>query len=205
MAILPGTKIGPYEVQSELGAGGMGVVYRARDTKLRRDVAIKVLPEAFTADAERLHRFELEAQALAALNHPHIGAIYGFEEAESIRGLVLELVEGPTLCCSDASRRIRSAAYTTLPMRASRSTTRSPARPRHLWSAIRARNPASFLQLSAAFAASVAGSLLRSLSRCSSAQRRSWWSISVSDRPLSQTKRSASSCCPRRESRSARA
>ena len=75
----------------------MGEVYRARDTKLGRDVAIKILPPAFTADPDRLARFEREARMLAALNHPHIGAIYGVEESDGVRALVLELVEGETL------------------------------------------------------------------------------------------------------------
>jgi serine/threonine protein kinase len=97
MTIASGTRVGPYEIRSELGAGGMGVVYRAHDMRLGRDVAIKVLPDAFISDVERLRRFEHEARVLAALNHPHIGAIYGVEEGECLRGLVLELVEGPTL------------------------------------------------------------------------------------------------------------
>jgi eukaryotic-like serine/threonine-protein kinase len=94
---LLGQRLGPYEIVSMLGAGGMGEVYRARDTKLGRDVAIKILPDAFTADADRRARFEREARLLAALNHPHIGAIYGFEDREGIHALVLELVEGHTL------------------------------------------------------------------------------------------------------------
>jgi len=97
MGLSPGTRIGPYEIQALLGAGGMGEVYRARDTKLRRDVAIKILPEVFTSDPERLARFEREAQILASLNHSHIGAIYGVEDAGGVRALVLELVEGETL------------------------------------------------------------------------------------------------------------
>jgi serine/threonine-protein kinase len=97
MALASGTRVGSYEVFSPLGAGGMGEVYRARDTKLQRDVAIKVLPEHLAADHERLARFEREAQVLAALNHPHIAQIYGFEESGHIRALVLELVEGETL------------------------------------------------------------------------------------------------------------
>src|SRR3989442_16010106 len=88
-----GAKLGPYEIVVPLGAGGMGEVYRARDTKLGRDVALKVLPEAFARDADRLARFQREAQVLASLNHPNIAAIYGVEE----RALVMELVEGPTL------------------------------------------------------------------------------------------------------------
>ncbi len=93
----PGAKIGPYEITGALGAGGMGEVYRARDTKLNRDVAIKVLPEAFAADPQRMARFEREAQVLASLNHPNIAAIYGLEESGSTRALVMELVEGQTL------------------------------------------------------------------------------------------------------------
>jgi eukaryotic-like serine/threonine-protein kinase len=94
---LIGQQIGTYKVLSLLGAGGMGEVYRARDTKLGRDVALKVLPARFTADGDRLARFEREARMLATLNHPHIGGIYGFENAGSVGALVLELVEGPTL------------------------------------------------------------------------------------------------------------
>jgi eukaryotic-like serine/threonine-protein kinase len=92
-----GTKLGPYEILAPLGAGGMGEVYRARDTKLNREVAIKVLPEAVAEDAERMARFQREAQVLAALNHPHIAAIYGLEKSGSAEALVLELVEGETL------------------------------------------------------------------------------------------------------------
>ena len=92
-----GTRIGPYEVTSKLGEGGMGEVYRATDTKLRRDVAIKVLPAAFTEDKERLQRFEREAQLLAQLHHPNIASIFGMEESDGTKALVMELVEGPTL------------------------------------------------------------------------------------------------------------
>ena len=91
------TSMGHYEVGEKLGAGGMGEVYRARDTKLNRDVAIKVLPAALAKDAERLTRFQREAQVLASLNHPNIAQIYGIEEADEAHALVLELVEGPTL------------------------------------------------------------------------------------------------------------
>ena len=97
MPLTNGTRIGVYEVTGSLGAGGMGEVYRARDTRLDRDVALKVLPEAFTSDPDRLARFEREAKVLASLNHPNIGHIYGLEESEGIQALVLELVEGPTL------------------------------------------------------------------------------------------------------------
>ena len=79
MTLAPGTRLGPYEVLSLLGEGGMGEVYRARDTSLGRDVALKMIPEAFAADAERLARFEREARTLASLNHPNIAAIYGIE------------------------------------------------------------------------------------------------------------------------------
>ena len=90
-------RLGPYTIVAPLGAGGMGEVYRARDTKLGRDVAIKILPSHFTSDPERRSRFAREARLLATLNHPHIGAIYGLEEADGVTALVLELVEGPTL------------------------------------------------------------------------------------------------------------
>ncbi len=82
MPLTPGTTLGPYRVTAKIGEGGMGEVYRARDTKLDRDVALKVLPQAFTDDPDRLARFEREAKVLASLNHPNIGSIYGLEEAE---------------------------------------------------------------------------------------------------------------------------
>jgi eukaryotic-like serine/threonine-protein kinase len=97
VTLTAGSRLGPFEIQSAIGAGGMGEVYRARDAKLNRDVALKVLPEAFAADPERLARFQREAQLLATLNHPHIGAIYGLEESNGTTALVLELIEGPTL------------------------------------------------------------------------------------------------------------
>ena len=97
MALAPGARRGPYEIIAKIGAGGMGVVYRARDTKLDRDVALKILPDAFASDPERLARFEREAKTLAALNHPHIAHIHGLEESDGVRALVLEFVEGPTL------------------------------------------------------------------------------------------------------------
>ena len=95
MPLTPGTRLGPYTVTAKIGEGGMGEVYRAGDTKLDRDVALKVLPEAFTADPDRLARFEREAKVLASLNHPNIAAISGLEEADDTRALVLELVKGP--------------------------------------------------------------------------------------------------------------
>ena len=97
MSLAPGTRLGAYEVISPIGAGGMGEVYRARDTRLHRDVAIKVLPEMFSADADRLARFKREAHVLASLSHPNIASIHGLEETSSGSALVLELVEGPTL------------------------------------------------------------------------------------------------------------
>ena len=97
MSLSPGVRLGSYEATARIGAGGMGEVYQARDTKLDRDVALKVLPDAFTANPDRLARFEREAKVLASLNHPNIGHIYELEEAEGTKALVLELVEGPTL------------------------------------------------------------------------------------------------------------
>ncbi len=97
MTLTAGTRLGPYEILSPIGAGGMGEVYRARDTKLGRDVALKFLPEAFAQDAERMARFKREAQMLASLNHPNIAAIYGFEDSGERPALVMELVDGPTL------------------------------------------------------------------------------------------------------------
>src|ERR671910_3359981 len=97
MSVAPGTLIGHYEILERLGAGGMGEVYRARDTKLSRDVALKILPEAFAADSDRLARFTREAQTLAALNHPNIAQIHGVEESTGSLALVMELVEGEEL------------------------------------------------------------------------------------------------------------
>ena len=97
MSLVPGTRVGPYEVVGSIGAGGMGEVCRARDTKLNREVALKVLPDAFAADPDRMSRFQREAQLLAALNHPNIAAIYGLEDEGSHRAIVMELVEGQTL------------------------------------------------------------------------------------------------------------
>src|SRR6266436_6956701 len=93
MALCAGDRLGPYEIVAPIGKGGMGEVYRAHDTRLKRDVALKILPEAFTGDSDRIARFEREAQILATLNHPNIAAIYGIEE----RAIVIELVEGEML------------------------------------------------------------------------------------------------------------
>jgi eukaryotic-like serine/threonine-protein kinase len=97
MAVVPGTRIGPDEVVGPIGAGGMGEVYRARDTRLDRDVAIKALPLQFASDPERLARFEREAKVLALLNHPNIGALYGLEEVAGAKYLVLECIAGESL------------------------------------------------------------------------------------------------------------
>jgi eukaryotic-like serine/threonine-protein kinase len=97
MTLTAGARFGSGEVRSALGVGGMGEVYRARDTRLERDVAIKVLPETFTSDQDRLARFQREAKVLASLNHPNIAAIYGIEDSNASHALVMELVEGPTL------------------------------------------------------------------------------------------------------------
>ena len=97
LALTPGTRLGPYEILSAIGAGGMGEVYRARDTKLNRDVALKILPDAFASDPDRMARFTREAQTLAALNHPNIAHVHGLEESSGVRALVMELVEGEDL------------------------------------------------------------------------------------------------------------
>ncbi len=108
MTLSAGTKVGPYEVVGALGAGGMGEVYRARDTKLGREVALKVLPEEFASNPERMGRFEREAKVLASLNHPNIAAIYGFEDSGGVHALVMELVEGQTLAEVIAGGQTRS-------------------------------------------------------------------------------------------------
>ena len=97
VSLSPGTRLGPYEVQSSIGAGGMGEVYRARDTRLNRDVAVKVLPQSFATDQERLRRFTLEAQSAGALNHPNILAIYDVGTHEGMPYIVSELLEGESL------------------------------------------------------------------------------------------------------------
>ena len=105
MALTPGSRLGPYEVTAQIGEGGMGQVYRATDTKLKRQVAIKILPPSLAADHDRLARFQREAEMLASLNHPNIAAIYGLEESDGITALVMELVEG-----EDLSQRIARGA-----------------------------------------------------------------------------------------------
>ena len=97
MAVEPGTRLGPYEISTQLGVGGMGEVYRATDSNLGRQVAVKVLPAAFALDADRMARFDREARTLASLNHTNIAHVYGFERGNGLTGLVMELVEGPTL------------------------------------------------------------------------------------------------------------
>ncbi len=105
LALTPGTRLGVYEITAQIGVGGMGEVYRATDTNLKRSVAIKVLPASVAADAERLARFQREAEVLAALNHPNIAAIYGLERSGATTALVMELVEG-----DDLSQRIARGA-----------------------------------------------------------------------------------------------
>ena len=105
LSLAPGTRLGVYEITAPLGEGGMGQVWRATDTTLGRQVAIKILPDAFAADPDRLARFEREAKTLASLNHPHIAAIYGFEKSSGMHALVMELVEG-----EDLSERIARGA-----------------------------------------------------------------------------------------------
>ena len=112
MSLAAGIGLGPYKIIAPLGAGGMGEVYRARDTKLQRDVALKILPETMARDPQRMARFEREAQVLASLNHPNIAAIYGLEESNGVRALVMELVEGETL-----AERISVAVVSSLPVR----------------------------------------------------------------------------------------
>ena len=97
LALTPGTRLGVYEITAQIGEGGMGQVYRATDTKLKRQVAIKTLPPSLAADHDRLARFQREAEVLASLNHPHIAAIHGLEDADGVKALVMELVEGDDL------------------------------------------------------------------------------------------------------------
>ena len=129
-----GTRLGPYELLSAIGAGGMGEVYRATDTNLRRPVAIKVLPASLASDPARLARFQREAEVLASLNHPNIAAIHGLERANGTTALVMELVEGPTL-----ADRLASAA--TCGRLARCSTRCSPASGRLAATTCRTRSP----------------------------------------------------------------
>jgi serine/threonine protein kinase len=115
VSLADGTKLGSFEIVGPLGDGGMGEVYRARDAKLGRDVAIKVLPPTFASDPDRLTRFTREARLLAALNHPHIATIHGLEDAGGAPAIVMELLEGPTLA-DKLARRGRGAAYGRLPL-----------------------------------------------------------------------------------------
>ena len=110
MTIAAGTRVGPDEITAPLGQGGMGEVYKARDTRLQRDVAIKVLPPLFASDPERMARFEREARVLAALNHPNMAQIHGVEENTGVFALVMELVDGPTLASLIARRLPASAS-----------------------------------------------------------------------------------------------
>jgi hypothetical protein len=97
MPLVIGASLGAYQIQAPLGAGGMGEVYRATDTRLKRDVAIKVLPDLFADDPDRIARFQREAELLAGLNHPNIAAVYGLEKTDRLTAIVLELVEGETI------------------------------------------------------------------------------------------------------------
>jgi serine/threonine protein kinase len=131
MSLVPGTRIGPFEIVSLLGAGGMGQVYRAHDTKLGRDVALKILPDAFANDPERLARFEREARTLATLNYPNIAHIHGFEEypgtassGAALRVLVMELVEGEDL----AERLVRGPMAISEAVEIARQVARWPGR-----------------------------------------------------------------------------
>ncbi|HEY6346885.1 MAG TPA: serine/threonine-protein kinase [Bryobacteraceae bacterium] len=104
MSLRAGDRLGPYEILAPIGKGGMGEVYRARDTALQRDVALKVIPAAFSSDPDRMARFQREAQVLASLDHPNIGHIYGIVESDGTRALALALIEGPTLADRIAGR-----------------------------------------------------------------------------------------------------
>ena len=125
LALTPGTRLGVYEITAQIGEGGMGQVYRATDTTLDRQVAIKILPDAFASDSERLARFEREAKTLASLNHPHIAAIYGFEKSAGMHALVMELVEG-----EDLSSGSRAARFPSMRRCPSPSRSPKPSKPR---------------------------------------------------------------------------
>ena len=120
MALSPGTKIGPYEIQSLLGAGGMGEVYRAKDTRLGRDVALKIVLESFAREPDRLRRFELEARAVAALNHPNILAIHDIGQHDGSPFLVSELLDGETCARCWTAAPFRSARQSSMEFRSPR-------------------------------------------------------------------------------------
>ena len=129
MTLQPGHKLAYYEILEPIGKGGMGEVYRAKDSKLGRDVAIKVLPDEFAQDEERLRRFRREAKVLASLNHPNIASIYGLEQSGQTRYLVLELVPGETLASGSHEDRFllrrRSTSQPRLPRHSRRRTNRA--------------------------------------------------------------------------------
>ena len=110
MSLPPGTRLGVYEITAQIGEGGMGQVYRATDTKLKRQVAIKTLPPSVAADPDRLARFQREAEVLASLNHPHIAAIHGLEDVGGVKALVMELVDGEDLGAAVRRRERRALA-----------------------------------------------------------------------------------------------
>ncbi len=141
MPLSPGTRLGSYQVTAKIGEGGMGQVWQATDTQLNRQVALKILPDAFAADPDRLARFQREAQVLASRNHPNIAAIYGIEQGDDTRALVLELVEGPILADRIAKGPIPlDEAFRSLSRSPRRQSSRmsedhSPRRPAPLWGA----------------------------------------------------------------------
>ena len=124
MSLAAGTRLGPYEILAPLGAGGMGEVYRARDTRLKREVALKVLPDSFASDPQRMARFQREAEVLASLNHPNIATIYGVEESNGVRALVMELVPGRRSTAQSRWRQ-RSITPSKSPKRSKPRTTRA--------------------------------------------------------------------------------
>jgi serine/threonine protein kinase len=136
MPLSVGTRLGPYEVVSAIGAGGMGEVYRARDTRLDREVAVKIVPELFASDPDRLLRFEREAKTLASLNHPNIAQIHGIEGADIVRALVMEYIDGEDLSQRiargplplDEALPIAASSIATSSRRTSRSARTAPSR-----------------------------------------------------------------------------
>ena len=129
LALNPGARLGPYEILSSLGAGGMGEVYRERDTKLKRYVAIKILPSSLAADADRLARFQREAEVLASLNHPNIAAIYGLEDADGVKALCFLGVPNCSLLKSYSDSRSGSAISGSTPINSPPRDVTSRARP----------------------------------------------------------------------------